>query len=76
MIIMIIVNVLMLQPSNTVTVFIIFPFLYVNVPTFSLGPALMAMWSEALSLTANCLSSLSGSESHPGAFEKVASDLG
>ena len=37
-------------------------------------PALRAMWSKALPLTASCLSSLSGFES-PETCEKVASDL-
>ena len=39
----------------------------------SFGPALMAVWSKALPLTASCLSPLPGFESLPG---QVASDLG
>ena len=38
--------------------------------------ALMADWSKALSLTASCLSPLSGVQIPAGACEKVASDLG
>ena len=32
----------------------------------NIGPALTAVWSKALPLTASCLSLLSGFESHPG----------
>ena len=36
----------------------------------------MAVWTKVLSLTASHLSPIPGFESHTGAYEKVASDLG
>ena len=41
-----------------------------------LGPALMAVWSKALPLTASCLLPLPGFECQARASEKVTSDLG
>ena len=41
----------------------------------SIGPALMAMWSKVLSLTASCLSPLSGFESHPRHVTKLPATL-
>ena len=39
------------------------------------GPALMAMWSKAMPLTASCLSDVSGFESHRDHVRKLPRDL-
>ena len=40
------------------------------------GPALMAVWSKALPLTASCLSPLSGFKSHRRRVKKLPMTLG
>ena len=52
--------------------------LYINTvtPSSLAGPALTAVWSKALLLTASCLSPLSRIQIPPGVCEKVANDLG